>query len=460
MLRLFKLTLVLAFISVQSSAQNTINIDFKNKATEVILGTDDDIHEGEYYTLKIKNINLNLYNILLNSTDTLLSKPLQTPTLGSLEMDVLTKAISGISPLSTAIGLSEYLMITESFLPESDTNYFVSDPINEEQNRTIGNLRLWNEERENIVKRIDAIKLEIYKIRLNALKADNPIPKSGYDYDAILLEFENIRTDLTNLQKKVSGGKQSYEKFSDEKKSEFSDENEKADKQVKSAFDKFVAAITEIKSFINADKVHEFLAALVFIENNSESTFISLPIQFRNDQSIINLTITPRDDKYLLQKYSTKIVFPQNKSYFGTGISLYFSWLYDEAYSTKKIPLNDSQSVYEIVPEEFSKNEMGMLALFRFGGKFSANSLFGGHFSFGPGVSISDKLKPRVAIGGGLSFGNKHLVSLDAGILAGFIDKLSNAVNTTERYKEKPENLTVSKLKGAFYFSLGYNYKF
>ena len=101
---------------------------------------------------------------------------------------------------------------------------------------------------------------------------------------------------------------------------------------------------------------------------------------------------------------------------------------------------------------------MGIAALLRYGKK-SESSDWGRHFSVGTGLSIEKSPKPRLLIGGGLSYGKKHNFTFDLGLIAGYTDTKSKVIDLNTVYTEKPSNITVTKLKAGAFVSFGYMFK-
>jgi membrane-anchored protein YejM (alkaline phosphatase superfamily) len=93
--------LLLGLISmpVAIHAQNKVTLDFNN-LNSVTLPTK--INQGNLYNVVIKNINLNLHKVTINSKDSIISKALSTPTFGSLSLDALSSAVSNIESINTS----------------------------------------------------------------------------------------------------------------------------------------------------------------------------------------------------------------------------------------------------------------------------------------------------------------------------------------------------------------------
>ncbi|UII33604.1 hypothetical protein LVD17_07200 [Fulvivirga ulvae] len=191
-----------------------------------------------------------------------------------------------------------------------------------------------------------------------------------------------------------------------------------------------------------------------------EILFTSLaPFQLNGEQAKLIYTIEPRDKKYNLQSYSSEILFPgKTKTFFTVGMAFYGATLSDEAYSISTETAVDGTITHQLVNEDLSKIEMGMAALLR-GGKRLENKNLSLQFAFGPGVSITNKMRPRFLIGGGFSYGNKHRVAVDTGLIIGEVNRLSQQVRKGGVNKSTSQ-LTVSDLKVGGFLSLGYHFNF
>lgn len=458
--------IICSFVYNLVNAQKTIEIDFNKKTTQTV--NVNDIKRGEYYQIKIKNINLNLFKVSLTSIDTVLSRPQQTPTFGDFNLDALLKVIAGISPLSTSItqslpsqALSQLYeqLIKNNNWEISDDSVNVSIKYRMEQESIA--LVQEKEPVEQLVVRIDNLKLEVYKLRLNSFKLANP--SNTFNFDQALTDIEKIRKAILDLKTNITTKKTAYEAFSTTNKAAIAANTVLIanDKSIKETYDKFLSTLSDVLTSISADKANELLSTIVFIENNATNLYTSLPIQFTGEQAKVQISIVPRDEKYNLQSYYSQIMFPEKiKNYSVVGISFYTSSLYDKAYSTIKTTINDSTSNFNFREENVSKAELGIATLLRYGAKWNEKNDLGGHLSIGAGLSISNRIKPRFLFGGGLSLGEKHMLAIDCGGIAGYVDRLSSAIELSNTYSEKPENITVSKLGIGAFVSIGYIYQF
>lgn len=461
---------LLTALTTNSFSQETkdIILNFSDKTIDI--SEVDSLNEGDFYRLIINNINLNLYSVQINFSDTIYSKPLETPTFTNFEIDAISKAITNLSDLSTSVvesrkdyekGINMLEMYVSDFPKDTVDNNDEYQKLKALINQENQKLKSINSELNNISLSIVEFKLSVSLFRLNSLKTDNQ--NDIFNLDKELKKSLNIRESIINLKIKAKDNTDSYvkeyKKYSEEIRKK--EDIKKAHSELKATYEKLITILDKTMSEINAYSINTQLSQIVFFENNSNKTYKSVPIQFKGDQAILEYKIIPRDEKYLLQSYNAKILFPQRKSnYISIGLSFYYSTLHDEAYSAVGIPINDSSNIYNVVKEEDLSGEIGMVSLFRIGKKFETNNYWGFHFNFGPGVSISNNVKPRLLFGVGISYGKRHNFALDLGGITGYVDVLSNSVDINGQYSIKPDKMTVSKLKFGEFISLGYYYTF
>jgi len=404
------------------------------------------IRKGDYYTIRINDINQNLFRIDLSVRDTVTEKPLETPVFGNFNLEALSKLATGIAPLSTSL--------------DREVVALRAVDIREEMSEYKDSFDLYLTKSNSIYDSIDSIKLEVYKIRLNALKLDNPGAK--FSYDDMLTKLFKINSEISKLKRAAVKKKEDYDRFSSANKDAITQDNnlKLIDTVIKDKYEKFITVVTEGSLAVTADKIHELLMPIVLIDNNKDNTYTSMPFQFTGDEAKVRISIVPRDEKFSLQQYSTQIIFPAKKSYTHIGLSYYVSSLHDEPYSVADSIANDTVSHYKIVREDGSDFEMGLTALLRYGIKFGKDDIVGFHGALGAGISLAEKIKPRFFAGAGLSFGIKHMVAVDAGVIMGYADRLSDAADLSETYPDDPGTVTVSKPAFGFFGAIGYIYHF
>ena len=221
-------------------------------------------------------------------------------------------------------------------------------------------------------------------------------------------------------------------------------------------------AKNEIKSIIDSisnSNIISLIKALLFLENNASHEYLSLPMQYTEDISKINLSITPKSTETGLQQYSTALQVPTSSFYAGVSASFYYNGFHNMAFSIIDTTLSDTTSKYRIVNENLSKGEVGLAALLHVG--FTpGNGILGFHASIGPALSLSSHPQPRLGVGLGVSIGVfKSKLTIDFLSMSGFVEEQSNSYAEGKYYTGKPQPI-VSRFRGTFGISLGYIYKF
>jgi hypothetical protein len=416
----------------------------KGGSSESKLSIPKKIKLGEFYQVKIKNINQNLFLININNTDTILSTKSKTPTFEDLNLSLpkfddkkLEKNNSEKAAPTHIDGLSEILSKNEEAI--IDFNKSVS----------------------NIVDDIDKLKVKINNVRLQALLITGGQGSSGSNLESYVFDLQRASNNLKDVNNKVAECFKKYLQDTKGYQSSISENDyyKKADEALKANFVELQKNIGSLKESISADKAFDYLFTLVTISNNSKGDYYSLPLQFSGEQTRLVVSITPRDTKYNLQSYSTQIILPLVPlRYNVTGISYYYSRLTDEEYSIEK----PTDTTYRYSFQSGTEGEGGLAASYRAGIKLTKCPWLGFHASIGAGMSISKKIRPRILLGGGLSFGKKHMLAVDGGFIFGYVDKKNSTLDFTKTYSEKqrPEPIIVSQIEQSCYLSIGYLFSF
>jgi long-subunit fatty acid transport protein len=77
-----------------------------------------------------------------------------------------------------------------------------------------------------------------------------------------------------------------------------------------------------------------------------------------------------------------------------------------------------------------------------------------------PAFSVGTSIKPRLTLGLGLTYVKKQMITFDVSFITGYVERKSNVINETEKYRLSNESLVVSKLETSWALSLGYIYAF
>ncbi len=520
---LFAFVAILSVINCSSQSRSTLTFDFQKKQWDHKT-IPKKPKRGDLYQVKVKHVNQNLYSIHINSKDSTVSGVQEFPSFQMMSVDGLTAVISGLSSFTTnsPVSTSSKAAISKIIENKLDLELF-SQKVMEKTSKEKGQMDSVSKRRSEIedsvnVHYIDSIDrvinglysdlskdLEILsdtqKVELNMFDksmimttnliqlkdcnmeieelnyrasllcishlVDNQgsdeykLLKNDFSFEGVILMIELIRHKIKKFSEVINANQYDYTKFYEENKEiiEAKASLKENSKKLYEAFSKGLAAVDTLMKNINADRVKVVLEELLHFHNTAKMVYNSMEMQVNGDITSIELRIEPRDEKYRLQKYSTTYHFPLIKSYSGIGISLYYSPFKEREISTKAVAV-DTVIKYDLVDEERKAGEVGIAALLHFGGKFKCTDYWGGHFTIGPAVALGSKIKPRFAVGGGLSYGKKQMITLNVLGVIGYVDKISKVYSLSERYETKPTNITVSRLDGTIGLSIGYIYKF
>ncbi|WP_428741869.1 hypothetical protein [Tenacibaculum sp.] len=460
------LFLLVMFFSFGQERDITVNF-----LTKEVGEIPNDIKPGDYYRMVINNINLNLWKISLNTGDSVTITKLQTPTFGNVKIDELSSIVSNLMSVTSsskanteniAKGIGEIINFYKEKLEDNDE--LIAERILKEKVLLSGYLSKLNK----ISTGLDTLKYNIAKLQLYYLDNEDIIKNEGFDLNKTIKEIEKYRTEIIELKESIEGDKSRYvdifyKRYVDDinKKQEFKDSH----KLILDSYNKFESTLSKIFESINSENAIMLLKSIVFLKPKCQ-TYTSLPIQFNGDKAIVKLRIEPKKEDFNLQTFEMPLIFPVNDyNYWSVGISFYGSNLYNEKYSSISEPVTDSTKVYKLFKEDNQKSEIGIATLLRFGKKIKVykndeGKKLGIHGTIGPGVSIEEKIKPRLLLGVGFSHGYKHNIALDFGFILGYVQRKSNAFDLDVEYLEKPENVTVSKLSSGGFISLGYLFTF
>ena len=459
---LLLLTICVSSSSLQSQGRTrTLKFDFQKRDLsnpEVL----DSIGPGDFYWIEITNINLNLYKVVIGKVDSSISKAVTVPTFGGFGIDQFTSLLKPLSPLGGIAGAGRAPASTEFSIESEEKGLGVNRaPAKDKEAQSL------------IVNYEDTVMGLTRKLRDDGRKLEDLILlqkkysiESQVEYDTIQARpsldafsssfktLEGVRSDLRSLEDHSIN---TVDEYSAKIKTHAAninndDELKKDDADLRKSFIDILSAITKAQAVVSSDSTLKYISSTIYAANNSSRVFRSLPLQFAKEKTSIDITITPRKDDALLQTYTTRWVFPSEGTFFwGVSSGFYWTGLYDEAYSTQQV-----DSTYFVVKENPGKAELGINAIFRFGNALNASGDVGWQAGFGPAVSISTNVKPRLLGGVGLAFGTKNKILLDAGAIAGYSDRLSNAYQTGVPYRTRPGTLSVSTLKYSYYLSISY----
>lgn len=444
----------------ESSTKNCCKIVFDlTKNCNLTLPTK--LKKGDCFVVEIKNINLNLYNVTINSQDQNKSTAVELPLPGTstLNFDNLNKLTSNFN---TTISSTKKDSIKKSD-KELASLKFIKIKTFENTDKPCDDSKAKLDQLSQKIKQLYTIydnkKTDLYIHRLKKLSISND--QDEYNCYEELENIKTIRNDLNELNLSLNQIMIEYEICINTLSKEAKENAtfKEYDKNFKAISAELVKLSEEFRKQISAEEVEKLLSSIINLTSNT--TFVSTPLQFTKEQTKLTVEITPKAANSTLQKYTYgPYIFPTDyENYWTVGTSLYYGFGFkNERYSSIGTT-TAGVTTYTLVEEPQESGELGIAALLRCGKKFSNLNLIGYHFTLGTGLSIEKNPRPRLLGGIGLSFGNTHNITIDIGALAGYVDVKSNAVNTSDLFTEKPTNLTVTKLKFGGFLSVGYMYK-
>ncbi|WP_018342823.1 hypothetical protein [Cytophaga aurantiaca] len=482
-------TILLFFLSfgmiAQSFAQSktdTIKLNFQTKHFD---GMDnlEKIKRGEFYQLKITNINLNLYKVSIETKDTIITSTLTFPTFDMANLGGIEDVLSNLSQIAFAEILAPNKISDEKKQKKIDSIFF-----NTKSNAVLKDTSIKNiiktkilEEKiflENEIRTIKTDKVTIEKITLSiqkkilsysildTLSTYYKSLSTGINIDKILTETDQLRLKIQQISTDLDKHKVNYLTFTSDEQVKIKIKNDTelkdADSLLLESFNSTIKLVDELYESISNDKIMSWLTILINKDNNKRP-YISLPQQLNGSETSLKISIIPHKEDSGLPSYMTTIKFPQRKrTYVGIGMGFYGATFKSNTYSTSATVIDSAHTNYKVVNENNQRGEIGLVTLLHFGWRPCKNhDWFALNLSTGPALSFTTTVKPRIALGGGVAFGrNQQMLSINALYMAGYVDQKSNVYDTNTTYNYKPENVTVNKLAGAFGLSLGYIYKF
>jgi hypothetical protein len=229
---------------------------------------------------------------------------------------------------------------------------------------------------------------------------------------------------------------------------------------IKKKYEDFIKTLGKAREAVSAENALKYINSMVLLLNNRARCYRSLPQQMTREQTRLKIEISPRSSAYNLQNYSTEIIFPPRSipcwGYFWGVCTGFFleSGMDNEAYSVRR----PDDSTYGFVRESPGRYGFGVNSLLQFGVRVGDAPVFA-QVCFGPAVAVSDNVRPRLHIGGGFSFFERRVLSVNGGANIGYRDKLSNSYDKDASYRAEPKGYKVSEIKTGIFISLGYLFK-
>ncbi|MCT4582963.1 MAG: hypothetical protein N4A35_16240 [Flavobacteriales bacterium] len=461
MKNLLSLSISILLINISFSQQHSepleIKYNFKSKTLKLDSNKIKSMAKGDFFKVKIDNINLNIYGVSLEKNDSTLFKEFNTSNLFNSYTN-LSSLVDGI--------ISSVISIPKNEI-DSNNKKKIQKPSELTGISNFYSVKLlsFGFLIKNIASDIDSLaiktNMDIKRSKvLYSIEKNDPNKKIDIKYidkyHAKIIEFkdslESIGKGISSISNKLIKIKDSLSKID-------------SSKYIKTVndFNTLSTAVSKLQVNLSSENVNKTLNTLYDIINNSSGKYETLPIQMTDDFTTLNLKITPLDSGSRLPSYNTKIAFPlQRDFYFSVGTGVYHAGLNDSVYSVIGQNENDSVNSYRLINERSNNFELGANIMLQGGYIFCRknNINIGVHASLGTGFSFTQNVRTRFLYGGGLTIGNKHNLAINIGGISGYVDRLSNAFNLDSKYSEIPEKTNVSLIQHKLFGSVGYCFIF
>ena len=419
------------------------------------------------YNFQVTHINMNVYKLVINKTDTVVSAPLDFSAFSMLDPSGLSNLFTGITHATSVLikntdEIEEFTRNIKSDTSNTNSDKGLEDLVEKTLNDNINKFAVFAKQLKDSTEKFE----KAYNQTINYFKRANLLTESSelsYGFvEKFIPKMESFRSFIDSSI--VTGKKNTiaFKKFMQVDSVELVKKKLfwKAD-TLRSSMDSLNIYLDSISKAVSLENTNKLIAKFADIINNSRRTYISLPLQFNGDKSKLDISIIPQDKESRLPSYHTTYLLPKPSGfYIGIGPGLYYSNLYDDRFSTVGFAATDSTTNYRMISEKQSRNEIGLSVLLKAGWKLRQCDRVGFHGTIGGGLSFTDPLRLRALYGGGISIGEKHCLTLDILGSTGYVDVQSNTVSEQTIFTEKPESMTVSVLRTKLAFSVGYLFTF
>jgi hypothetical protein len=213
--------------------------------------------------------------------------------------------------------------------------------------------------------------------------------------------------------------------------------------------------LANIDTAISTKKINEMYAGLIKLTQNT-ICYTSLPIYISNDVKVFTVSLRPVDDKSNLPAYQTSFAIPDYQyRVWGVSGGIFVSGLHNDIYSNRR---KENDTTFNLVADKQGKLQVGVNALSYMAWQVQNNRPNYIGVSFGAGMSLESKLKPRVLLGISYITGEKNRINFSAGFVGGYVSVLSDAFSTTVNYAKPAENYQKDILKGNGFISINYSF--
>lgn len=432
-------------------AQETIELNFKDRKFEDLKKIDL-IKKGDFFKIKISNLNTYLYKVEVTSEDSTITTSLPKNLFAVLDLTNLNTLAATLPQTIRGLVKAEKDSLGEKgfmALETTDINMFVTITTNllESKKVLITHQKVYNEIQTSILEYMISVQTEEKEALFPLPTKENMIAIQTKLKELNAAVYENH----ISLNESYKVFVKKFNKLSTEDKTKYKEAKAKID----ALYTELDKKYTELVGFTSATSLKTVWENIIVVYNNKSFIYESLPIQRTGDLSEVTIKITPRDSTTRLHAYTTKFTFATEVEPWSVSSGFYITGNPDEDFSAKAVTDSNGMTTYDLIEEENGDYEVGLNVMIRYNWRLAGKQETFWHVGIGTGVNVGPKIRPRVFLGTGLAFGNKNKFIIDVGGVYMFYDKISSAVDLTGN-TSIPENYTVSASKIQPYFSLGY----
>lgn len=420
------------------------------------------LEKGQFFRLKIDNVNTYLYDVSVVNDDVDTSAELPASLLDLVDFGGIKSSLVHLNSVSGVV--KQFVALD----PNAGLRPFDLGQVQttEDLKKYFGGVKSdYKSVFESIGHRyteVDAIfaRAEHYQNTMKTLERDVLGTRpSENDIKVDLKSFEEAKADLFATMEKLIQNNARFLAILETNKDTIAKNRElkAASTEIKKVYDALIKASDNLMAQLSTENYRKFSEVLIAILNNLDFRYTTLPIQRYSDVNELVITLKPRDKNAKLSGYSTTLRIPDiEKTFWGISTGFYVTDNPESNYSIVERVAN-GQTFYDFLEEDTANVELGINTMVRYGrrvGEILDTPTFW-HFGFGAGLSIDQKFKPRLMAGTGLAFGSKNKLFVDFGALHMYYNTLSKAY-TLEDNSVLPKDFMVNATKIKGYVSLGY----
>lgn len=458
-----------AFAQQQPQKGNT------DKITEIIIDLLDEkgvdaaevekynaLKKGQFFRLKIDNVNTYLYDVSVSKEDIDTSAELPASLLDLVDFGGIKTSLANLNSVSEIV--KKFVAVA----PDASLWAFDADRVQTTEGlqkyfaglkssakSAFGGINSLNTEVDAVFTTAESFQNTMTTVERNIFGA---VP-SKEDIKSAIASFKQAKTSILDLRERVSQENDQFLRVVETNKASIAkDKALKADvAEIKRVYDALLKASDNLIDQLSVGNYGKFSAVLIGVLNNLDFRYTTLPIQRYADVNELVINLKPRDKNAKLSGYSTVLRIPDiEKSFWGVSTGFFATGNPENKYSVVE-RIENGQTLYDFLEEDSASLELGINTMIRYGRRvgevFDTPTFW--HFGFGAGLSIDQKFKPRLMAGTGIAFGSKNKILVDFGAIHMYYDTLSKAY-TAQGNTVLPEDFLVNATKIQGYISLGY----